>query len=203
MAAAGGFRPARAAPCSLVQPTGSRQRLAVVHANLAEVRAAAHRQRGTVNDVILAVVTSALHALLERRGEGIDTFAVAVPVAGRKSATATRLGNQIAPMLAVLPGTGDPMRRLRQIGAVVRAHKAEATGTPAIALISLAFRTAARLGLSPPPSAKQATSPSASLSLSYAGALTITAVADADRFPDLSTLTTALQAELTALARLS
>jgi diacylglycerol O-acyltransferase / wax synthase len=39
--------------------------------------------------------------------------------------------------------------------------------------------------------------------VSYAGALTITAVADPDHFPDLPTLATALQAEIAALTGLA
>jgi hypothetical protein len=121
--------------------------VAVVRADLAAVRAAAHRHGGSVNDAVLAATTGALHTLLERRGESVDSFAVTVPVAGRRSATATQLGNQIGPMLVTLPGTGGPSQRLQRIAAIIRARKARATGPPLVALLGPAFRAAAALGL--------------------------------------------------------
>ena len=68
MGAGGGLRPPRAAPSSLNQPTGPRRRLAVVRADLAAVRAAAHRQGATTNDALLVAVAGALHQVLLRRG---------------------------------------------------------------------------------------------------------------------------------------
>jgi diacylglycerol O-acyltransferase len=61
MGAGGGLHPPRAAPCSLNQRTGPRRRLAVVRADVATVRAAAHRYGATTNDVILVAVAGALH----------------------------------------------------------------------------------------------------------------------------------------------
>jgi hypothetical protein len=54
--AGGGLRPSRAAACSLNQRTGPRRRLALVRADLAAVRAAAHRHGATANDAILVAV---------------------------------------------------------------------------------------------------------------------------------------------------
>lgn len=147
VSAAGGLRAPRATRCSLLQPTGPRRRVAVVRADLEELRAAAHRHDGTVNDAVLSAATGALHKLLERRGESIDEFAVSVPVAGRASASATQLGNQIGLLLVLLPGAGDSAARLRRIAATTRAHRASATGPPPIALLGPVFRAAARLGL--------------------------------------------------------
>jgi hypothetical protein len=146
MAAAGGLAPARAASCSLVQRTGPRRRLAVVRADLAPLRAVAHHHGGTVNDAILTAVAGALHRVLRGRGESLDTFLVAVPVAGRRSTTVSQLGNQVAPMLVTVPSTGDPRERLRQVAAAVRARKALATEPPPIALLGPVFRPAAALG---------------------------------------------------------
>ncbi len=146
MMAAGGLAPARATPCSLVQRTGPDRRLAVVRTDLAALRAAAHRHGGTVNDAVLTAVGGALHRVLRGRGESVDSFTVAVPVAGRRSASASQLGNQVAPMLVTLPGTGDPSQRLRHIAAAVRARKGSATGPPPIALLGPLFRAAAALG---------------------------------------------------------
>jgi diacylglycerol O-acyltransferase / wax synthase len=147
MAAAGGLRPGRPTCYSLLQPTGPRRRLAVARADLAALRAAAHRHGGTVNDAVLAAVIGALHTLLEQRGEAVDTLAVTVPVAGRQPASAAQLGNQLGAMLVVLPATGDLTQRLGQTAAIIRARKASATGSPAIAVVAPLFRTAASLGL--------------------------------------------------------
>ena len=68
MGASGGLRPPRAAPCSLNQPTGPRRQLAVARADLAAVRAAAHRHGATTNDAVLVAVAGALHHVLLRRG---------------------------------------------------------------------------------------------------------------------------------------
>lgn len=146
MAAGGGLAPARAAPCSLVQRTGPRRQLGVVRADLAALRAAAHRHGGTVNHAVLTAVAGALHRVLKNRGETVDTIAVAVPVAGRRSTTATQLGNQVAPLLVTVPATGDPAQRLRQVAAAVQAGKAAATGPPPIAVLGPVFRAAAALG---------------------------------------------------------
>ncbi len=146
MAAGGGLTPARATPCSLVQRTGLRRQLAVVRTDLAALRAAAHRHGGTVNDAVLTAVAGALHRVLASRGESVDAIAIAVPVAGRRSTTASHLGNQVAPLLLTVPATGDPAQRLRQVAAAVQAGKASATGPPPIAVLGPVFRAAAALG---------------------------------------------------------
>jgi diacylglycerol O-acyltransferase / wax synthase len=146
MSAGGGFAPVRAVPCSLVRRTGPRRRFAVVHADLAAVRTAAHRAGGTVNDALLTVVGGALRRVLAARGESVEALAVAVPVAGRRSAVTSRLGNQVSPMVVTVPVTGDPAGRLRQVDAATRERKAAATGPPPIAVLGPAFRVLARLG---------------------------------------------------------
>jgi len=147
VAAAGGLQPGRAAACSLLQPTGPRRRLALVRADVATLRAAAHRAGGTVNDVVLAAIGGALHAMLEHRGESVDTFVISVPVAIRRSATAGQLGNQVSPMLVSVPGHGSLDRRVRRVAEQTRARKAAATEVLPPALIGPVFRVAARLGL--------------------------------------------------------
>jgi hypothetical protein len=235
MSAGGGWAPARAVPCSLVRPTGPRRRFGTVSVELAPLRAAAHRHGATVNDAVLVAVAGALHRVLRARGESVDRFAVAVPVAGRRSASAASLGNQVSPLLVTVSGTGDPVRRMRDVAAQVRAGRENATGPPPIAIVGPVFRVAAALGgyrwymnhqhrlhtlvshvhgpQQPvtfggtavraiiPVGVGEAGNVTVSFEvLSYAGTLTVTAVVDPDRFPDLSTLTTVLPGELAALA---
>lgn len=145
MGAGGGVRPPRAAACSLNQRTGPDRRLAVVHADLAAVREAAHRHGATTNDAILVAAAGALHRVLLARGEDLDALAVTVPVSGRDPG-GPALGNMVSPMLVSVPTTGDLPHRLQQVSAQVRAHKAAATGPPPIAVLGWLFRPLAALG---------------------------------------------------------
>ncbi|MEV6874568.1 wax ester/triacylglycerol synthase domain-containing protein [Amycolatopsis sp. NPDC051128] len=144
--AGGGLHPPRAAPCSLVAPTGPRRRLAVVRADLALLRAAAHRNGASVNDAVLVAVAGALRRVLLARGEAVDTFAIAVPVSGRATEDGSVLGNAVSPLLVSVPAAGDVVRRLERVGAEVRAGKAAATGPPPIAVLGALFRPLAALG---------------------------------------------------------
>ena len=146
MRAGGGIRPPRAPACSLNQRTGSRRQVAVVRADLATVRAAAHRKGATTNDVVLVAVARALSRVLTARGEFVETLMVGVPVSGRSLGSEPALGNLVSPLLVPVPATGDIQRQLEQVAALVRAHKAEATGPPAIAVLGWLFRPVAALG---------------------------------------------------------
>jgi diacylglycerol O-acyltransferase / wax synthase len=146
MGAGGGLRPPRAPACSLNQRTGCRRKAAVVRANLATLRAAAHRHAATTNDVLLVAVAGALHRVLMARGESLDVLVMAVPVSGRGSGSEAALGNMVSPMLVAVPATGDVRQRLAQVTAVVQARKADATGPPPIAVLGWLFRPLAALG---------------------------------------------------------
>ena len=146
MGAGGGLRPPRAAPSSLNQRTGPGRQLAVVRADLAAVRAAAHRHGATTNDAVLVAVAGALHHVLVTRGEPLGTLLVTVPVSGRRPDDGPPLGNMVSPMLVSVPATGDAPDRLQQVAAQVRAHKQAATGPPPIALLGWLFRPLAALG---------------------------------------------------------
>ncbi|WP_113705591.1 wax ester/triacylglycerol synthase domain-containing protein [Nonomuraea lactucae] len=136
--------PRRAAPCSLNQPTGPRQRLATVTARLDDVRRYAHAHGGTVNDAVLAAITGAVRALLASRGESIPDLVVSIPVSARASTTATRLGNQVGVMPVRLPTQGSLPDRLERTAAITRARKSTAPGTSA-ELLAAVNRLLARL----------------------------------------------------------
>jgi diacylglycerol O-acyltransferase len=144
--AGGGLHPPRAAPCSLNQRTGPRRRLTVVRADIATVRAAAHRHGATTNDALLVAVAGALHGVLKTRGESLGTLMVTVPVSGRRPGSGPALGNMVSPMLVPVPAGGDVGQRLAQVAAQVRVHKAAATGPPPIAVLGWLFRPLAALG---------------------------------------------------------
>ena len=146
MFAGGGFRPDRAVPCSLVQPTSSRLRMAAVRLERAPLAAAAHRNEATTNDAVLVAVGAALHQILLSRGESVGPIAITVPVSGRGSGPGPAVGNLVSPMLVEVPTSGAVRERLAQVEAAVRAHKAAATGPPPIAIMGGLFRVVARLG---------------------------------------------------------
>src|SRR5262249_52190310 len=86
--------------------------------SLNEVKAIKNRLGGTVNDVVLAVITSALRAYLEAHGVRPDRteLRAMVPVNVRGSSEHLKLGNRISMMVAPLPvGIYDPRERLRQV----------------------------------------------------------------------------------------
>jgi diacylglycerol O-acyltransferase len=114
--AAGGRRHQRRSV--LRRPVGGRRRLAVVRAQLAEVKAVAHAQGATVNDLLLAAVTGGLRELLLARGTPVEGLALyaSVPVALRAGADPAALGNQVGLMIVPLPvGEPDPAQRLQLI----------------------------------------------------------------------------------------
>lgn len=105
---------------------------------LAEVRAAAHRDDVTVNDVALALVAGGVHRVLAGRGPvaGDAGVEVLVPVSTRPDGHVVELGNSVAVILVRIPvGDVDPVDRLAAVSRSMTAHKAhhQATGT-AIAL---------------------------------------------------------------------
>ncbi|MEU4541514.1 wax ester/triacylglycerol synthase domain-containing protein [Streptosporangium sp. NPDC023825] len=141
------LHPVAAARCSLLRPTGPRRRVEVVRADLAELRAAAHRCGGTVNDALLTAITGALRALLAHRGEAADTLTVGIMVGGRRVAATDRLGNEARPLVVTLPAAGDPPGRLEKVATILAARKERMSGPPVIALLTPLLRGAIRLGL--------------------------------------------------------
>jgi WS/DGAT/MGAT family acyltransferase len=90
----------------------------MVHSELATFKRIKDVLGGTVNDVVLAVVTGALRRWLHRRGirtEGLELRAL-VPVSIRAEDERGDLGNRLAAMRGPLPVyLEDPVRRLRVV----------------------------------------------------------------------------------------
>jgi diacylglycerol O-acyltransferase / wax synthase len=139
-------RSLRAPESSLNRPTGPRRRFGVVRADLAAVLSTARAHGGTVNDVVLTAATGALHTLLARRGESVDTVVVSVPVSGRTSIRPGELGNVVGVIPVALPAAGDAHDRLNAVVALMRARKQAPRGASA-ALVGPAFRVLAALRL--------------------------------------------------------
>jgi diacylglycerol O-acyltransferase / wax synthase len=111
---------------SLLGHLGQTRRCALLRADLGAVRAAAHAQGATVNDVLLCAVSGGLRALLASRGEHPEglTLRAAVPVALHDGAEA---GNRDGGLMVSLPvGEADPAVRLRRIAAETTQRKRDA-----------------------------------------------------------------------------
>jgi len=102
----------------LNQPIGPHRRYVWARSELATFKRIKDALGGTVNDVVLAVVTGSLREWLHRRGvrtEGLELRAL-VPVSIRGEDEHGNLGNRVALMRGPLPVyIGDPVRRLHTI----------------------------------------------------------------------------------------
>jgi WS/DGAT/MGAT family acyltransferase len=117
-----GLNPAPESPFNV--PIGPHRRLLWVDANLAEFKEIKDALGGTVNDVVLTVVTGALHRFLRSRGvrtEGLALRAL-VPVSIRTEDDRGHAGNRIAAMRGPLPVYSDD---IVETLAIVRAEMGE------------------------------------------------------------------------------
>ena len=97
---------------------GPHRRIAFVRADLADLKRVKNEHGGTVNDVVLSVVTGALGNYLRARGHDTEELEMKalVPVSVRTEEERGVLGNRIAAMMAPLPvWCEDPVERLRLI----------------------------------------------------------------------------------------
>lgn len=105
----------RAPTTSLNRPIGPHRRFEVVRMNLDDLKRIKNRFGCTVNDVVLAIVTSGLRKLLTSRGDYVDGLLLKamVPVSVRDPSERQTYGNMVSMMTADLPvGESNPMRRV-------------------------------------------------------------------------------------------
>ena len=115
------------ASSSLVGPLGRDRTYRWTEAGLDDVLFVHTRLGGTVNDLVLAVVTRAFRDLLLARGEDPPPDAVRclVPVSVRRDQGREVLDNEVSALLAVLPvELEDPRDRLNEVAVRMRAAKA-------------------------------------------------------------------------------
>ena len=109
-----GLNPAPETPLNV--EIGPHRRIALVRNELADYKRIKNALGGTVNDVVLAVVSGALARWLHSRGvrtEGMELRGL-VPVSTRTADQRNQLGNQIAAVRGPLPVyIKDPVARLR------------------------------------------------------------------------------------------
>jgi diacylglycerol O-acyltransferase / wax synthase len=130
-----------APPSPLNVPIGSHRRFAWVESDLQRFKAIKSALGGTVNDVVLAVVTGALREHLIRRGrepDGLELKAM-VPVSIRADAERGALGNKVTAMYAPLPvGLEDPVERFKAVHEALGDLKASGQAVGAERLTQLA-----------------------------------------------------------------
>jgi diacylglycerol O-acyltransferase / wax synthase len=106
--------PGRRAPStSLTGPIGDQRQLRVLRYPIAELRAAAHAHRCTINVLLIAAVTTGLRDLLNGRGENQDGLGLlaSVPVGARGG---TEGGMFIAPLPVGVPDSAERLRIITQ-----------------------------------------------------------------------------------------
>ena len=125
---------------SLNQPVGPHRRLETVITDLADFKRIKNAFSGTVNDVVLAVVSGGLRRLLEERGESVDDLELRamVPVSVRADHERGNLGNKVANMWAALPiYEPDPVERLRIVADQMKDLKSSGQAVGAQVLTTL------------------------------------------------------------------
>src|SRR5207248_6479031 len=129
------------------------------HAQLSEVKTVRRALGGTVNDVVLAVISHGFRQLLLSREEDPQQLAVRtlVPVSVRRPGERGTYNNRVSAMFAELPiGLDDPVERLEavrtQMEGLKRSHEAVAgevlaslTGFAPALLLALGMRTVMRM----------------------------------------------------------
>jgi diacylglycerol O-acyltransferase len=134
-----GLNPAPETPLNV--PIGPHRRYAVVRQQLEDYKEVKNALGGTVNDVVLTVVSGALAQWLQSRGvrtEGLEMRAL-VPVSVRTDAQRGSLGNQLTVMRGPLPVyIEDPVARLRFVRAAMDGLKEskQAVGAATLAAVN-------------------------------------------------------------------
>ncbi len=119
---------------------GPHRRFEYVQTDIAQLKAVKNEHGGTLNDVVLSVVTGALGNYL--RARGIDTgeleLRAMVPVSVRAETEHGALGNKVAAMMAPLPvWCEDPVERLHLMTAAMGDLKASGQAVGAQVLTGL------------------------------------------------------------------
>jgi WS/DGAT/MGAT family acyltransferase len=116
----------RASDTPLNRPIGPHRRFDWLPMEVAEIKEVRRAFGGSLNDVVLTVVTGAVRRFLERRGvsaKGLD-FRVMAPVSVRSADERGRLGNRVSAWMIDLPvSLPDPRQQLERIAARTRELK--------------------------------------------------------------------------------
>jgi diacylglycerol O-acyltransferase len=139
-------------------PPGPHRRFTTVSCDLADFKKVKNTLGGTVNDVVLTVVSGALGRFLSARGIDVEgmTLRACVPVSVRTDDQRGGAGNRITIMVAPLPvGIADPAERLAAVRTAMDGVKGSKQAVGAEALTKMenfmpptVLAQAARMGFS-------------------------------------------------------
>ena len=107
-----------ASPTPLNKPIGPHRRFDWMAMDIAEVKAVRRALGGSLNDVVLTIVTGAIQRFLERRGVRVGDldFRVMAPVSVRSEDQGGALGNRVSAWVIPLPlDAAGPRERLERI----------------------------------------------------------------------------------------
>jgi WS/DGAT/MGAT family acyltransferase len=141
-AIAAGLRSASPTPLNVA--IGPHRRFDWASMDLNVLKDVRSRLEGTVNDVVLSMLSGALGRFLVRRGVPVENldFRAMVPVNVRTDATRGHIGNQVAMMVVRLPlEERDPRRRLARVVAETRRAKTSSQAAGMQAIEELSDRT--------------------------------------------------------------
>jgi diacylglycerol O-acyltransferase len=127
-------------PNSLVGTIGPHRRWTWANTELDDFKAVCHTFGGTVNDVILTVITAGLRSQLVARNESVDGLALRtlVPVSVRRPSERGAYNNRVSAMLAELPvALEDPLERLAAVTHQMKMLKASHETTAGEGLTAL------------------------------------------------------------------
>ncbi|MGD0246068.1 MAG: wax ester/triacylglycerol synthase family O-acyltransferase [Streptosporangiaceae bacterium] len=130
---------------SLTGPIGRQRRYIWARASLDDVKTIKRELGGTVNDVVLAAISSAFRTLLLARGEepGPSMVPSLVPVSTREPGEESIYENRVSAIVAELPvHVADPLERLAAVRTQMSALKAGNEAAAGKALVSLGRYTA-------------------------------------------------------------
>jgi diacylglycerol O-acyltransferase / wax synthase len=131
-----GINPAPPSPYN--RPVGGDRRFTWVSTRLDDVKAIKNELGGTINDVVLAVVSLALRRDLRRRGCDLPELKAFVPISIRTEDQRGETGNQVAGMIVELPvGCKDPAECLKRISRLTAEMKESGQAVGAQALTGL------------------------------------------------------------------
>jgi diacylglycerol O-acyltransferase len=128
------------AATSLNGPIGPHRRWAWARGRLADVKTIRSSLGGTVNDVVLAVITRGFRDLLTARGEPVDGRVVRtlVPVSVRAEHERGTFNNKVSALFAELPvGLEEPIERLQSMREQMQALKESGQAVAAERLTAL------------------------------------------------------------------
>jgi len=129
-----------AAGSSLNGPIGPHRRWAWARSRLSDVKTIRTAQGGTVNDVVLSVISRGFRDLLTQRGEDVEGRVVRtmVPVSVRTESERGTYNNKVSAMFADLPvGIADPLERLASVRAQMEGLKESRQAVAGSTLTSL------------------------------------------------------------------